>query len=69
MLRLCLCVGGYIGEYVRNLTEGRRRRTALSGICPDLLCGVCQSKSEILRWEGFRLSEFELDFLPIDTAQ
>ena len=23
----------------------RRRRTALSGFCPDLLCGVCRSKS------------------------
>ena len=42
----------------------RRRRTALSGFWPDLLCGVCQSKSEIFSREVFECPdfEFELDF-------
>ena len=54
----------------RDRVRGRRRRTSLSGFCPDLLCGVCLSKSEIFRREGFRVGklfdcpslEFELDF-------
>ena len=28
--------------------------------CPDLLCGVCQSKSEIISREGFRVSGFRI---------
>ena len=27
--------------------DSRHRRTALSRFCPDSLCGVCQSRSEI----------------------
>ena len=38
----------------------RRRRTALSGFCPDLLCGVCQSKAEIFSREVFRVSGFRI---------
>ena len=39
----------------------RRRRTALFGFCPDLLCGVCQSKSEIFSREVFECPDFELE--------
>ena len=30
---------------LNRLPRTRRRRTALYGFCPDLLCGICRSKS------------------------
>ena len=51
------------GMFSRKKIEGlkiRRRRTALSRFCPDLLCGFCQSKSEIFSREGFRVSGFRI---------
>ena len=40
--------------------SGRLRRTALSGCCSDLLCGLCQLKPKGFSREGFRVSGFRI---------
>ena len=45
-------------SHLNDVVESRRRRTAPSGFCPDLLCGGFQSK--IFSREGFRVSEFRI---------
>ena len=51
------------------ITSSRRRRTALSGFCPDSLSGFCRSKSRNFSREGFRMSGFRIwtCFWPILT--
>ena len=39
--------------YHQNDERLIRRRSSLPGFCPNLPRGVCQSKSDIFRGEGF----------------
>ena len=65
-------------EIIRRSTwrlSSRRRRTALSGFCPELLCGVCRSKSSSNSKSGhsktpwLKISDFARQTPPSESGQ